>query len=54
MWKKKKQDNIFNDFETENNDEHNNDFHEIPLKQHDTVTDYIIYYISGYIIKKLK
>lgn len=54
MWKKKKQDNMFNDLESENDDEYNNDFHEISLKKHDTVSDYIIYYISGYIVKKLK
>lgn len=55
MWKKKKQDNIFN-LETENNDDNNdnNVFHEMSLKEHDIITDYIIYYISGYIVKKLK
>lgn len=55
MWKKKKQNNIFNNLDIENDDEYDNNTHyETPLKKHETITDYIIYYISGYIVKKLK
>lgn len=58
MWKKKKQDNIFNDLENQDYDDNDNEcfsnFQEISLKKHDTLTDYIICYIAGYIVKQLK
>lgn len=53
MWKKKREDNLFNDLENED-DEYNDEFQEVPLQKHDMITDYIIYYIGGYIVKKLK
>lgn len=51
MWKKK-QDHIFNDLVNEN--ECYSEFQTISLKKHDNVSDYIIYYIGGYIIRQLK
>lgn len=53
MWKKKKQNNIFNDLNIDNDNEYvDNEVYKLPLKMHETVSDYIIYYISGYIIVK--
>lgn len=54
MWKKKKEDNLFNDLENTDDELFNDDFEEIPLQKHDTITDNIIYYISGYIVKNFK
>jgi len=55
MWKKKKQNNIFNDLNIDSDNEYvDNEVYKLPLKMHETVSDYIIYYISGYIVKQLK
>lgn len=53
MWRKK-QDNVFNDFEDEDDCSEENFIQHTSLKRYDTLSDYVLYYIAGYIVKNIK